>query len=191
MNAALVLVDLQQDFLERPSLTPPAAEVTAAAANLLRGCRRRGLPVAHVQTVVRADGSDRMTHWKRANHWACVEGTPGACAPSALEPAPGEAVVRKPVFSGFGNPALGQMLKARRIDIVIVAGIYLHGCVRSTVLDAYERGYEVWVAEDATGSTEPEHAALSRAWLRTRAARFADVATILADLDTAARANRP
>jgi alpha-ketoglutaric semialdehyde dehydrogenase len=66
-----------------------------------------------------------------------------------------------------------------------VAGIYLHGCVRSTVLDAYERGFTVWVADDATGSTEPEHAAQTRNWLRSRAARFLSVAEALARLDAA------
>jgi nicotinamidase-related amidase len=126
-----------------------------------------------------------MPHWKRADHWECVEGTPGALPPPALAPARGEAVVRKPVFSGFGNPGLGRMLESLRIDTVIVAGIYLHGCVRSTVLDAYERGYEVWVASDATGSTEPAHAEHTQAWLGSRAARFLAVAEILANLDGA------
>lgn len=183
MRAALVLVDLQGDFLARPTLVPPPAVITNAVAALLAGCRARGVPVMHVQTVIRRDGSDRMPHWKATDHWECVEGTPGALPPPALAPLPGEAVVRKPRFSGFGNPALQAALDAAGADTVIVAGIYLHGCVRSTVLDAYERGYEVWVADDATGSTEPLHAEQSRQWLRSRAASFLPVRDILARLD--------
>ena len=181
MNPALVLVDLQQDFLSRPGIVPDAGTITAAAARLLDGCRARGVPVAHVQTVIRADGSDRMPHWKRSDHWECVEGSAGARAPPALAPRAGETVVRKPVFSGFGNPLLEETLRSHKVDTVIVAGIYLHGCVRSTVLDAYERGFEVWVAADATGSTEPAHAEHSRNWLSTRAARFLAVDDILAE----------
>lgn len=183
MKPALVLVDLQHDFLDRAGLVPPPEELTASVAGLLSGCRRRHLPVVHVQTVVSPDGHDRMPHWIRAGTWACVAGTRGAEAPASVAPATGEAVVCKPFFSGFGNPRLDALLRAAAIDTVIIAGIYLHGCVRSTVLDAYERGYTVWVADDATGSTEPGHGALSRAWLSTRAAEFLPVADILGRLD--------
>lgn len=190
MTPALILVDLQQDFLGRPGLEPSAARIIAKAADLLEGCRSRRVPVIHVQTVIRADGSDRMPHWKRADRWECVEGTPGAQPPSTLAPAAGEAVIRKPVFSGFGNPGLERTLESRGVDTAIIAGIYLHGCVRSTVLDAYERGYEVFVAADATGSTEPAHAEQSRAWLSARAAQFLAVAEIFALLDKASTPSR-
>jgi nicotinamidase-related amidase len=183
MKAALVLVDLQHDFLDRAGLVPPREQVTAAVADLLAACRARRLPVIHVHTVVSPDGHDRMPHWIRSGTWACVEGTRGAEVPAAVAPVTGEAIVRKPFFSGFGNPRLDELLREGAVDTVIVAGIYLHGCVRSTVLDAYERGYAVWVADDATGSTEPEHAAQSRAWLATRAADFLATPAILARLD--------
>jgi nicotinamidase-related amidase len=147
--------------------------------------------VVHVLTVVRPDGSDRMPHWIRACTWACVEGTAGAATPASLAPAAGEGVVRKPFFSGFGNPQLDELLRQQAIDILIVAGIYLHGCVRSTVLDAYERGYEVWVAGDAVGSTEPAHAAASREWLATRAASFMTTPGIFAHLDHGTRPAAP
>jgi nicotinamidase-related amidase len=183
MRAALVLVDLQHDFLDRTGLVPPPEPLTAAVAGLLSGCRQRRLPVIHVHTVVSPDGHDRMPHWIRSGTWTCVEGTRGAQPPAAVAPAAGEPVVRKPYFSGFGNPRLDELLRGASVDTVVVAGIYLHGCVRSTVLDAYERGYTVWVADEATGSTEPEHAARSRAWLATRAAEFMTTSAILARLD--------
>lgn len=183
MHAALVLVDLQRDFLERPGLVPAAGAIIARAAVLLGACRARGLPVVHVQTVIRPDGSDRMPHWIDSDHWECVEGTAGALAPAPLAPHPGETVIRKPCFSGFGNPALEPGLRAAAVDTLLVAGIYLHGCVRSTVLDAYERGFRVWVADDATGSTEPAHASHTRQWLASRAARFMTVDAMLAGLD--------
>ena len=65
---------------------------------------------------------------------------------------------------------------------LIVAGIYLHGCVRSTVLDAYERGYEVCVVDDAVGTTEPLHAELTRTYLGERAAAFQRCDEVLAEL---------
>ena len=187
MTPALVLVDLQQDFLDRPGLVPAAEPLTAAVAGLLAACRDRGVPVAHVHTRVSPDGHDRMPHWASSGTWACVAGTPGILPPASLAPLPGEAVVYKRFFSGFGNPDLATWLERHGIDTLVVAGIYLHGCVRSTVLDAYERGYAVWIADDATGSNEPAHAAYTRAWLGTRAATFLPSADILARLGQAPR----
>ena len=65
-------------------------------------------------------------------------------------------------------------------DTLLVAGVHLHGCVRATVLDAYAHGLAVWVAEDAVGSDDPLHAAVTRRYLDGRAARFAPVDELLA-----------
>lgn len=186
MRPALLLVDLQRDFLHRPGLEPAATILLGAIADLLTAFRTRALPVLHVHTLIRPDGSDRMPHWAKAGYWACVDGSPGAAAPPAVAPWPIEPVVTKQFFSGFGNPDLDRRLQAIQADPVVVAGIYLHGCVRATVMDAYAHGYRVWVAEDAVGSTEPDHAAISRRYLDGRAARFLDTAAIIAAVDGAA-----
>ena len=60
-----------------------------------------------------------------------------------------------------------------------MAGLYTHGCVRATVLDAYAKGYTVWVAADGVASAEHEHARLSQQWLNGRAARFLASSEIL------------
>lgn len=177
-GAALVLVDLQHDFLARPGLLPDRDSLVARVAALLAAFRSARRPVVHARTVTRADGSDRMPHWQRRGVVACVEGTRGAEPPEALAAAEGELVVRKPRFSAFGDARLEPWLRDHGIRHLVLAGVYLHGCVRSTALDAFERGFEVWLADDALGTTEPAHAELTRAWLGERAARFASVAEI-------------
>ncbi len=179
MRAALLLVDLQQDFLARAGLTPSPAELTPRAARLLNACRGLGITVFHGHTLVAEDGTDRMPHWQRNRIWACVAGTPGARPPPALAPVGGECVFSKRYFSAFGNPGLHAELRRREVDTLIVGGLYLHGCIRATVLDAYERGYRVWVAEDAVGTTEPLHGEVTRDYLEGRAAAFFPSATIL------------
>jgi acyl-CoA reductase-like NAD-dependent aldehyde dehydrogenase/nicotinamidase-related amidase len=181
-RTALVLVDLQHDYLERRGLLPPAPVLVASAAALLDGFRQLGLPVIHVHTVTRADGADRMPHWRASGMTACVEGTPGAATPGSLEPGADELVVTKQYYRGFADPAVDPWLRARGVARVVVAGIYTHACVRETALDAYEGGFEVWVAADAVGSTDPAHAALTRAWLEPRAAQFRTAWSILTDL---------
>jgi len=179
LRPTLLLVDVQQDFLGRTGLLPTAADLVASLAGLLDGARRRGWPILHVRTRIAADGSDRMPHWQRWGIRACVAGTPGCAPPPALAERPGEPVLHKRFFSAFGCADLAPRLQPPDAGPLVVAGLYSHGCIRATVLDAYERGYEVIVADDAVGSTEPTHAALSRAWLDGRAARFLTVTELL------------
>ena len=181
-STALLLVDLQHDYLARPGLTPPAPIVVTRAACLLDSFRVLGLPVVHVQTRTRADGSDRMPHWRERDITACVEGTPGAEPPPSLRPRADELVATKQHYRGFADPALDPWLRSRGVERVVVAGIYTHACVRETAVDAYERGYDVWIAADAVGSTEPAHAAASRSWLEGRVAKFRPTPAMLTDL---------
>jgi nicotinamidase-related amidase len=91
-------------------------------------------------------------------------------------------LVRKRFFSAFGSGELDPLLRRLGADTLVIAGIYLHGCIRSTVLDAYERGYAVRVADDAVASADVEHARISRDYLNGRAATFVPVASIVATL---------
>ncbi len=190
MKPALLLIDLQNDFLRAEGLEPPAGEVVERAAALLRGCRALGVPVLHVRTTV-AKGGRPMPHWERAGLRACVEGTEGHAPPPPLRAAEGELAFDKSFFSAFGVPALEEALRGKGIDTVLVAGVHLHGCVRATVLDAYQRGYAVLVAGDAVGSHDPLHAAATRRWLGARAARFLAVDAILAALSGGASGAAP
>jgi aldehyde dehydrogenase (NAD+) len=180
-HTALLLVDLQHDFLDRVGLEPSAPALVARVAELLGGFRAVGAPVAHIRTRTRADGSDAMPHWRANDAVACVDGTPGAEPPAALREVAGELVVFKQHYRGFADPALDGWLRDRDVSAVVIAGVYTHACVRETALDAYERGYRVTIASDAVGSPEPVHAAETRRWLATRAAEFQPVAAVLAD----------
>src|SRR6516165_794558 len=89
MRPLLILVDLQQDYLNCSHLEPMAGLVVQGAANLLAWCREQGMPVAHVWTTVSRIADNRMPHWKQANIWQCVEGTPGHQPPTSLAPIEG------------------------------------------------------------------------------------------------------
>jgi acyl-CoA reductase-like NAD-dependent aldehyde dehydrogenase len=138
--------------------------------------------VAHALTTVSREPDDRMAHWKREGRWICVDGTPGHAPPPDLQPAPREPVVHKTHFNPFSGTALDDLIAERDTDLLIVCGVHLHGCVREAVLGAYERGLEVWVAEDAVGSDDPVHAAITRRYLEQRAARFVTTEAALEQL---------
>lgn len=171
-RACLLLVDLQQDFLARPGLTPPATILVKQLAALLAAWRGLGLPVVHSHTLIQPDGGGRMPHWQRAGRWDCVEGSAGALPPPALAPLPGETVLSKPFFSAFGNEQLEPLLKKLEAEILVVAGIYTHACVRATVLDAYQNHFQVWVAADGIASDDLLHADLTVRYLEQRACQF-------------------
>jgi acyl-CoA reductase-like NAD-dependent aldehyde dehydrogenase/nicotinamidase-related amidase len=182
LKPLLLLVDLQRDYLEAPDLDPPAAAIVRRAKDLLEGSRTRGLDVAHVWTTVSREHDDRMPHWKREGRWLCVDGTSGHEPPHGLEALEGEPIIHKTFFSPFAAAPLGELLRERETDVLMVCGVHLHGCVREAVIGAYERGLDVWVAEDAVGSNDPVHAAISRRYLESRAARFLPGDQALAEL---------
>lgn len=176
-RAALVLVDLQRDFLDTLFASPPQG-VVAGAARTLERARARSLTVFHVRTTIdpSAPGDARMPHWRALDVRRCVLGTPGHEPPRALAARDGEPVFHKTHFSAFGAPGFADALRAAQIDALFVAGLHLHACVRQTVLDAYERGFEVAVIDDAVDSDDPLHAAATRRYLAARSVRFVPAA---------------
>ena len=170
MKPALLLVDLQNDYLATPDLQPTADALTAHAASLLAECRRSEIPVIHIWTTVHREDDRRLPHWRKENRWQCVSGTSGHATPASLEPRSGETVVHKSGFNAFADGQLDAALKRLGCDTVILAGMHLHTCVRVAAMECLERGYQVRIAEDAVASNDPIHAASTRRWLEARGA---------------------
>lgn len=182
MKSALLLVDLQADFLAQPGLEPPATELVLRAAALLDACRQAAVPVLHVWTAIDPDGSNRLPHWKALDRWWCVADTPGFLPPEALRPRAGEPLIRKSGFNPFRSGELDAALARLGVEALLLAGVHLHACVRVAATEALERGLRVFVAEDAVGSNDPGHAAAARRWLAERGVRFGPTRALLAGL---------
>ena len=156
MTTALLLVDLQEEYLARPGLVPPRETLIANVATALAEARAAGEPVFHIRT----DG-EPMPHRTTA---------PDATPPPELAEQPGEPVFTKRFFSAFDAPGLDAALREAGITRLRLAGLHTHACLHATALDAYARGYEVEIDEALIASDSPAHAAQSLAWLDTRAA---------------------
>ncbi len=172
---ALLLIDLQRDFIEVPSLFPPAGVVVPKVVELLGNCRAAAMPVMHIRTIVAPDGSDRMPHWRRNDDRRCVAGSRGAEPPEGLEERPPEVVFTKRFHSAFDSAELHAALRDAGVGTVLVAGVHTHACVYATVLDAYRLGYAVRLVTDAISSYAPLHADLT---IRHLAGRVCDCTTI-------------
>ena len=85
--------------------------------------------------------------------------------------------------SGFFHTDLDLLLKELGIDTVIMTGLHAHMCVRHTSADAYQLGYNVVVAKDATDSFTEEDYNIGIKYLKeVYGAEISDVDTILSEL---------
>jgi alpha-ketoglutaric semialdehyde dehydrogenase len=190
MNASLLLVDLQNDFLDSPGLQPVPEILLSKTAALLQGCRSRKTPVVHVWTTISREEDRRLPHWKKLNRWICVAGTRGHQTAPVLQPQNDEAIIHKTGFNGFAGGKLETVLRGSRCDTVIVAGIHLHTCVRAIAMECLERGIQIFISEDAVASNDPVLAAATRRWLSERCVEFLPAGEILSRLGSNVSAPR-
>ncbi|WP_416137806.1 nicotinamidase [Halomonas sp. HK25] len=166
---ALLVVDMQNDFCEGGALAVAGgsalvpginAEIDAAqAAGALVIASRDWHPVDHLS----------FSH--RGGPWPvhCVQDTPGAAFhPDLALPAGAIRVSKATAFdadaySAFDGTGLGGYLKERGIERVIICGLALDVCVRATVLEARQEGFDTLLLErlsravDSDAVTECRH----------------------------------
>jgi nicotinamidase-related amidase len=162
-NTALVVVDMQKDFIEDwgACFIPGSRSVVPAIASLLALCREADLPIIHVITVWRKDGSNmsRFTTSEILRERGLRLGDPGTDPVDELLPLTGEHVVQKTRYSAFYKTELEDLLRSLGIVYVVTVGVATNYCVRSTVHDAAFRDFLPVVLSDCTTSyTEQEHA---------------------------------
>lgn len=175
-EAALILIDMQRDFLEvggyLDSMGYDLAGVRAAirpARRLLDAARAAGLTILHTRQGYRPDLAEMPSHrLARVQSGASsigkpgplgrflIRGEPGFQIIADLAPAPGEFVVDKTANSAFWGTDLAAILAARGIRALIFAGVTTDVCVHCTLREANDRGFECLVAQDACGSGDAE-----------------------------------
>jgi acyl-CoA reductase-like NAD-dependent aldehyde dehydrogenase/nicotinamidase-related amidase len=174
MRPALLVIDVQNDYLAIGSLVPHRDGLCEAIEYLITNYRQAGAPVVHVWTTIESDDQG-MPHWSAAGVRRCIAGSPGHATPERLRPLSGEQVIHKRYYSAFTNASLEEYLRSARVDTVVLAGIFLRACIRTTAIDAYSRGFQVVIGEEAVGESDPVHGVVTRDYLTTRIARFVGV----------------
>jgi ureidoacrylate peracid hydrolase len=156
-HTAIIVVDLVNDFVERTGAMPmpDAGETLSKARDLAEIARRSGALVVWVRPghIEDVDGLFR----KRIPH-GFVD-TWGAQIHDSLGVLEGERVVTKRRYSSFFQTDLDLILREHKIERVVVCGVALNICVRSTIHDAFFNGYDVWLAKDASKATGPREEA--------------------------------
>ena len=169
---ALLLVDIQNDFMPFGALPVPDGDAVVAVANALMA--RFPLVVATQDWHPSDHGSFASAHPGHAPGdvidlggvaqvlWPdhCVQGSPGASLHSALDVGGIDHVVRKgtdPAIDSYSafydnghlkDTGLAAFLNERGVDELVVVGLATDYCVKFTVLDAAGLGFGVTVVED-------------------------------------------
>jgi nicotinamidase-related amidase len=204
-HAALVIIDMQRDFLEPggfgAALGNDVALLRRAIAptrRLLDAARAAGLFVVHTREGHRPDLADLPPAKAARGHFPVgigdrgpmgrilVRGEAGHDIIADLAPVAGEPVVDKPGKGAFHATDLDAMLKNRGITQLLVCGVTTEVCVNTTVREANDRGYDCFVLRDCTGSYFPEFHEMGLRMIAAQGGIFGWVgesAAVLAALD--------
>lgn len=170
MNTALVVIDLINDIVHPDGKL--AAGGTAAQAsdrNLLANAnavigyaRSRQWPVIFVKvgfSGTYAEHPKESPFFGRARDaGALALGAWGTEFADGLDRSPGDAVFIKHRVSAFYGTPLETILRANRIERLVLIGVSTTWAVEATARDAHDRDYQVLVVEEACAArSEDDH----------------------------------
>ena len=152
---ALIVVDVQNDFLPRGSLAVPEGdEVVPVINQYLELFVKKKLPIYASRDW---HPSNHCSFREQGGRWPphCVAGTYGAAFAANLELPPGVEVISKAMtseqeaYSAFYGTDLDQRLKLANVRRLFTGGLATDYCILNTVKDALDLGYSVVLLSDA------------------------------------------
>ncbi len=209
-RAALIVVDVQPDFLPGGALAVAGGDEILAPLDTLLRANRFPLVVAtqdwhppgHVSFASSHPGRRPFETIELYGHeqtlWPdhCVQDTPGASLASDLHWRPVSAVIRKGTdrdvdsYSAFRNNwnAAGQRpptglagyLRERGVERVFICGLARDICVKWTAEDAADLGFDATILWDLTRAVDPSTDDALRAMCSSRGIHVVDSGTLLA-----------
>ena len=177
---ALLLIDIQNDFLPGGSLAVPGGNEIIPIVNKLHQqfdlvvATQDWHPSTHKSFASNHTGKqafeqidlDGLPQVLWPDH--CVQGTPGTELSSAVDWRKTEAIFRKGTnpaidsYSGFYDnghrkaTGLADYLKGRGVTSIYLAGLAADYCVYFTAKDGLAEGFATFFIEDATRAISPE-----------------------------------
>jgi nicotinamidase/pyrazinamidase len=155
-NDALIIVDVQRDFCPGGALPVPEGDQVVPALNEYT----KLFKAAKAEIFATRD-------WHPPNHMSfkayggpwpphCIQRSKGAKFHPDLKLPADTSIISKAMdpskesYSGFDGTILGDALKNTGATRVFVGGLATDYCVKKTVLDAIERGFETVLLMDAS-----------------------------------------
>jgi biuret amidohydrolase len=195
-RSALVIIDMQRDFLEPggfgAALGNDVSRLKAAVGpckDVLASARGLGMLIIHTREGHRPDLTDAPPHKVDRGDPAMrigapgpmgrilVRGEPGHDIIPELYPAENEPVIDKPGKGAFYQTDLDLLLRNRGIDTLLVCGVTTEVCVNTTVREANDRGYRCIVLSDCCASYFPQFHEMGLAMIKAQGGIFGSVAS--------------
>jgi nicotinamidase-related amidase len=172
-SAALVLIDVQRDFLDMGAEAAMPVEGTGVAisamAKLAKAFRERGLPIVHVVRLYQPDGSNVDLVRRRLIEEGARIAAPGSdgsqiaaeLLPNVVELehelllsgglqqiGKAEHVMYKPRWGAFYLTGLERHLRESGADTLVFAGCNFPNCPRASIYEASERDFRIVLVSD-------------------------------------------
>ena len=165
-NTALVLHDMQNDFIKTSLSKPEMKAVVKRTRDLID--LAHALPIPVIYTRVEYDPAvgfptERAPYLRRSGSPICVKGTAGAEVIDELKPSANDYVVTKVRSSAFHETKLETLLRVNDVWILIVAGGSTNWGVEWLARDAKSRDLVTVALRDCTYSATDEAQAASLA----------------------------
>lgn len=152
-NAALLLIDLQNDFCVGGSLAVPAGDEVIAVANQL---------MPYFKTIIATQDWHPDNHSSFVSLWPvhCVQNTKGAQLHPDLHTQSITKIIQKGMdpavdsYSAFydnnhlKSTGLTDWLREKKISILYLMGLATDYCVKFSALDAIADGFTVYLIEE-------------------------------------------
>ncbi len=153
---ALVIVDMTREFVDSKYPTGwsdtgyPAVQ---ANQQLLAAARKQGIPVFFTKVAAVPGTANRPAERGRWNMGKPAPepttGPAGDVIMDEIAPLEDEIVIHKGWKpSGFNGTPLASYLTFHGVDTVMVTGMTTSGCVRATVVDAFQQNFHVVVPHE-------------------------------------------
>jgi nicotinamidase-related amidase len=127
-DLALVIIDMQNEYLSGLLTLPGAEDAVSSGAAVLAAARKPGSSVIHIARKGGPGGPfDRDAH-----RGAIID---------AMAPEAGEKLIEKSLPNAFSGADLDAVLKATGRKKLLVIGFMAHMCVGSTVRSVLDHGY--------------------------------------------------
>ncbi|EJL26037.1 nicotinamidase-like amidase [Caulobacter sp. AP07] len=190
-RTAVLIIDMQVDFASPDGVLGAFIDMSvvepalAAAQALADSARAAGVPVVFVglSTTPETDSPAWTERLRRRGGDPDVDAA--LCRAGQVgsefygpQPLPGELVVPKTRYSGFVGTDLDVRLTEMDVDTLVVAGLTTECCVDSTVRDAFDLDYHVFVAADACAAYEADIHAASLKVMELNSAILTDTAAV-------------
>lgn len=162
VSTALLLIDVQNSFFHPRggNYYSATGDLIGNLKRLLQRARSSDCIVIHVAEQHRADIED-FEYFKLPEH--CVSGSIDADFFEGFGPSGSrnEFIVNKRRMSAFCSTDLDLLLREKKVNRLVIAGVKANVCIRATIQDAFSLGYCCLVPRAAVNSNRPSLAEAS------------------------------